>query len=199
MSETRGRAKRLIDPATPRKSSRAGGTPASVGRLSDGRPLERTLPPIPKRPAPASLLFSRVNADRVPVRRFPTCGGRVRHRSEPVDVDHGQLVYPSLGGLPGRRVPARVRPRRWAGREQVKVEAARAVRRGVSGADFTRAKACCAVAKHPSVSRRAQSRTPSNARHPSNACGSVVGRPILFANRRRCAVASYAYEICVPQ
>jgi hypothetical protein len=37
-----------------------------------------------------------------------------------------------------------------------------------------------AVAKQPSVPRRAQSHTPSNARHPSNACGSVVGRPILY-------------------
>jgi hypothetical protein len=37
---------------------------------------------------------------------------------------------------------------------------------------------CFAVAKQPSVPSRAQSRTPSNARHPSNACGSVVGRPI---------------------
>lgn len=33
-----------------------------------------------KRPAPASVAFSRVFADRAPVRRFPTRVGRVRHR-----------------------------------------------------------------------------------------------------------------------
>ena len=42
---------------------------------------------------------------------------------------------------------------------------------------------CFAVAKQPAVPRRAQSRTPSNARHPSNACGRVVGRPILHTER----------------
>ena len=42
---------------------------------------------------------------------------------------------------------------------------------------------CFAVAKQPAVPRRAQSHTPSNARHPSNACGRVVGRPILHTER----------------
>ena len=42
---------------------------------------------------------------------------------------------------------------------------------------------CCAVAKQPAVPRRAQGRTPSTARHPSNACGSVVGRPVLPSAR----------------
>ena len=36
--------------------------------------------------------FSRVCAARVPVRSFPTCVGRVRHRSEAVNIDRGQFV-----------------------------------------------------------------------------------------------------------
>ena len=44
-------------------------------------------------PHPLRWRFSRVYADRVPVRSSPTHAGRVRHRSEPVvDVDRGQFV-----------------------------------------------------------------------------------------------------------
>ena len=52
-------------------------------------------------PHPLRWRFSRVYADRVPVRSSPTHAGRIRHRSEPVvDVDHGQLVYRSLKDVP---------------------------------------------------------------------------------------------------
>ena len=60
----------------------------SLGRSGPGRP-ERV-----SRNAPHPLWwrFSGVCADRVPVRSFPTCAGRVRRRSEAVDVDRGQFV-----------------------------------------------------------------------------------------------------------
>jgi hypothetical protein len=56
---------------------------------------------------------------------------RVRHRSEAVDIDHGQLVYPSLNRFAIVMDLHELGVSRWAGHEQVKVEAARAVRRGV--------------------------------------------------------------------
>ena len=56
---------------------------------------------------------------------------RVRHRLEAVDIDHGQLVYPSLNHFAIVMDLHEHGVSRRAGREQVKVEAARAVRRGV--------------------------------------------------------------------
>jgi len=44
------------------------------------------------RRTPFGGVFLASRADRVPIRSFPTCVGRVRHRSEVVDVDHGQFV-----------------------------------------------------------------------------------------------------------
>ena len=49
-------------------------------------------------PHPLRWRFSRVYADRVPVRSSPTHAGRVRHRSEPVDLDvHAGEVLALLG------------------------------------------------------------------------------------------------------
>ena len=58
---------------------------------------------------------------------------RVRHRSEAVDIDHGQLVYPSLNRFAIVMDLHEHGVSRWAGHEQVKVEAARAVRQDGSG------------------------------------------------------------------
>jgi len=44
---------------------------------------------------------------------------RVRQRSEAVDVNRGQLVYPSLKDVPVESGFARARPSRWAGRSVV--------------------------------------------------------------------------------
>jgi len=55
---------------------------------------------------------------------------RARQDSEAADVDRGQLFYPSLERRRDRHGSAGARPSRWAGPEQVKAEAARAVRRG---------------------------------------------------------------------
>ena len=46
-------------------------------------------------------VFLAPRADRVAIRSFPTCVGRVRHRSEAVNIDHGQVVYPSPQRVPG--------------------------------------------------------------------------------------------------
>jgi hypothetical protein len=52
---------------------------------------------LPERlPSPAESRFSRLGADRLPGRPSGAWMPRGRHRSEAVDVDTGQLVYPSL-------------------------------------------------------------------------------------------------------
>ena len=63
--------------------------------------------------------------------RIVTVAGRWSGRSKAVDIDHGQLVYPSLNRFAIVMDLHEHGVSRRAGREQVKVEAARAVRRGV--------------------------------------------------------------------
>jgi len=41
---------------------------------------------------PFGGVFLASEQHRVPVRSFPTCVGRVRHRSEAVNIDRGQFV-----------------------------------------------------------------------------------------------------------
>jgi hypothetical protein len=70
---------------------------------ADGR-LVRLLPRFPapdqllpeRLPSPAESRFSRLGADRLSGRPSGAWMPRGRHRSEAVDVDTGQLVYPSL-------------------------------------------------------------------------------------------------------
>lgn len=107
----------------------------SLGR-SAGRPeaVSRNAPhPLPWR-------FSRVGADRVPVGRSqgfdasrPTPVRGCGCRSRPA-----RLSVPER--LPGRHGPARTLPSRSAGHGRERGAVVRVVRRGVSGADFTRAK-----------------------------------------------------------
>ena len=77
-------------------------------------------------PHPLRWRFSRVCVDRVPVRSFPACVGRVRHRSKAVDVDHRHIVGRRLNsvafvmgldelGPVGRRATGR-RDGRWVER-----------------------------------------------------------------------------------
>ena len=67
----------------------------SLRRSGPGRPepvSRNALHPLPWR-------FSGVCADRVLVRSFPTCVGRVRHRSEAVNIDRGQFVGRGLNDV----------------------------------------------------------------------------------------------------
>jgi len=141
-------------------------------------------------------------ADRVPVGRSrgfdasgPTpvrgCGCRSRA---------ARLTVPER--LPGRHGPARALPSRSAGRGRERRAVVRAVCRGVSGDDLVErsllgaatlvAAAWCRAGMRPEAGPRGKSAECSDhgqsggwtgvvisRRHPSNACGSIVGRPIL--------------------
>ena len=108
----------------------------SLGRSGPGRPE----PVSRNAPHPLRWRFSRVGADRFPVGRSR---GFDASRLAPVR-GCGCRSRAALGATPERcpahHGPARARFSQWAGHERATPAAVRAVRRGVSVSDFTRAK-----------------------------------------------------------
>ena len=119
---------------SPVNGTSASGLPADERLVSlggSGPGARRRFPETPLTPCGGDFLTSAqtVSQSAGPGASVPC----IRHGSQATDVDHRQLVYPSLERRCGRRGPARVRPSRSAGLGRERRAEARAARQDVAG------------------------------------------------------------------